>query len=56
MQWVEAVLDQAQSPSGQHGALTVRLKSGAQMQINHASQVQLAAALLQALEKPVPAC
>jgi hypothetical protein len=56
VQWVEAVLDQAQSQSGQNCVLTVRLKSGAQMQISHASQVGLAAALLQALEKAPPSC
>ena len=56
LHWVEAVLDQAQGGVGQRGVLTVQWRSGARLEISHASQVKLAAALLQALEKPSPSC
>ena len=57
VRWLEAVLDQAQGQSGGTGAaLQVRLSGGAQLEIAHAGQVPLAAALLAALEKPAAPC
>jgi len=57
MRWLEAVLDQAQSQTaGAATALRVRLPSGAQLEISHAAQVPLAAALIAALEKPALPC
>ncbi len=56
VRWVEAVLDQASNHPCQNPGLTVRLKSGAQVEIRHAGQIGLAAALLQALEKVSPPC
>jgi hypothetical protein len=55
--WLEAVLDKAQGQAaGAAVALRVRLPGGAQLEISHAAQVPLAAALLAALEKPARAC
>jgi transposase-like protein len=57
VRWLEAVLDQAQGQTGEAGAtLLVRLSGGTQLEISHASQIPLAAALLAALEKPALAC
>jgi hypothetical protein len=57
VRWVEAVLDQAQGrPSRNVPVLTVQLHGGARLEIGHVSQVELAAALLRALEKPSPPC
>ena len=57
VRWLEAVIDQAQGQSGGIGAaLRVRLPGGAQLEITHAGQVPLAAALLAALEKPAAPC
>jgi hypothetical protein len=51
--WLEAVIDKAQAgaPPGAVTPLLVRLPSGAALEINHASQVALAAGLLRAWEK-----
>ena len=57
VRWLEAVLDQAQGQTpGPATALRVRLPGGAQLEISHAAQVPLAAALLAALEPPARAC
>jgi hypothetical protein len=56
LHWVEAVLDQTQGRLNQNSILTVQWRSGARLEIRHASQVELAAALLQALEKGSPSC
>jgi|SRR5208283_2854581 len=56
LQWVEAVLDQVPGGVSQNCALTVQFRSGARLEIGHPNQVKLAAALLQALEKPSPSC
>jgi len=57
VRWLEAVLDQAQRPTGSVAPmLRVCLPGGAQLEISQASQVPLAAALLAALEKPALAC
>jgi len=57
VRWLEAVLDQAHGQvPGAAVALRVRLPGGAQLEISHAAQVPLAAALLAALEKPALAC
>lgn len=57
MRWLEAVLEQAQGPSGAGAsALRVRLPNGAQLEICEAAQIPLAAALLAALEKSALPC
>ena len=57
VRWLEAVLDHAQGQTpGPATALRVRLPGGAQLEISHAAQVPLAAALLAALEPPARAC
>jgi hypothetical protein len=57
VRWLEAVLEQAQGQTaGAATALRVRLPGGAQLEISHAAQIPLAAALLAALEPPARAC
>jgi hypothetical protein len=57
VRWLEAVIDQAQGVAGKGSAgLLIYLGSGARMEISEVRQVELAAALLQALEKPATAC
>jgi hypothetical protein len=52
MRWLEAVVEQAQSPGAQNpGGIVLELAGGARLQINHVNQVALAAALVRALEK-----
>jgi hypothetical protein len=57
VRWLEAVIDQAQGPTGKGSpVLLIHFGSGARMEIVDAGQVALAAALLQALEKPATSC
>ena len=56
VRWLEAVIDQAQGPTGDGPALRVQLPSGALVEIVHARQIPLAAALVRALGSPAPAC
>jgi transposase len=57
VRWVEAVLDQTQGRPGRNfPVLTVQLHGGARLEIGHVDQVELAAALLRALEKPTASC
>jgi hypothetical protein len=57
VRWLEAVLDQAQGQPGRNfPVLTVQLQGGARLEIGHVNQVELAAALLRALEKPSASC
>lgn len=52
VQWLETVIDQAQSTSPlASSGLLVRLPSGATLEVAHLSQASLAAALLRAWEK-----
>lgn len=52
VQWLETVIDQAQAATPVAGSmLVVRLPSGAAMEVAHASQTSVAAALLRAWEK-----
>jgi hypothetical protein len=54
---VEAVLDQAQGQPGRNSpVLTVQLHGGARLEIGQLNQVELAAALLRALERPSASC
>ena len=53
MRWLEAVVEQAQTPSPQNATgLVLELAGGARAQISNLNQAVLAAALLRALEKP----
>jgi len=57
VRWLEAVIDQAQGHSGKSvPALAVRLGHGACLEVSDFNQIELAAALLRALEKPSPIC
>jgi hypothetical protein len=57
VRWLEAVLDQAQGQPGQNASgLVVRLSGGARMEISDSRHIELAAALLRALEKPSASC
>jgi hypothetical protein len=57
VRWLEAVVQQAQGSTAQSGAvLKLLLPGGASVEIGDRNQVALAAALLQALERPVGAC
>jgi hypothetical protein len=57
VRWLEAVIDQARGP-GDPGSPVLRIcfGSGARLEISDVRQVELAATLLQALEKPVTPC
>jgi hypothetical protein len=50
VQWAEAVVERAELPQD-HSSLTIALRSGASIQLRHASQVNLAAVLLRELER-----
>jgi hypothetical protein len=53
VRWLEAVIDQAQAADGKlPSTLTVQFSGGARAEIADLKQIQLAAALLQALDKP----
>jgi hypothetical protein len=53
LQWLEAVVEEAQNCGGQnHPGLVVQLPGGARIQLGDAKQAVLAAALLRALEPP----
>jgi hypothetical protein len=55
--WLEAVLAQAQGPADKNASgLVVRLSGGARLEISDFHQIELAAALLRALEKPSASC
>lgn len=57
VRWLEAVLDQAQGPADKNASgLVVWLSGGARMEIGSSNQVELAAALLRALERPTAPC
>jgi hypothetical protein len=57
VRWLEAVIDQAQGSAGKEpSVLTVQFGGRARAEISDARQVELAAALLQALEKAPPSC
>jgi transposase-like protein len=50
---LEAVVEQAQNPTGKaHALLVLQLPGGAQVELAEAKQIPMAAALLRALEKP----
>ncbi len=53
--WLEAVVEQAGQDAGSEG-VRVRLSSGAWVEVQHAGQAALVAALLRAWEKAAPAC
>ena len=53
MRLLEAVVEQAQNPGAQNAkSLVLELPGGARVQIGDVDQAVIAAALLQALEKP----
>jgi hypothetical protein len=54
-QWLEAVVEQAALREGAD-PVRVRLASGAWVELEHAGQAPLVAALLRAWEKAAPAC
>jgi hypothetical protein len=57
VRWLEAVLDQAQGPANKNASgLVVWLSGGARMEIGSLSQIELAAALLRALERATAPC
>ena len=57
VRWLEAVLDQAQGHARQNASgLIVRLSGDARMEISDLRHIELAAALLRALEKPSASC
>lgn len=52
MRWLEAVVEQAQSPGDSNSrAVVLELSGGVRLQINNTNQAVLAAALVRALEK-----
>lgn len=57
VRWLEAVVQQAQGPTkSEQTGLKLQLPGGAWVGITDANQIALAAALLHALEKPLPRC
>jgi len=55
--WMEAVLEQAQSPTASNqSALVVHLPGGARVEVGDLKQVSLVAALVRALAQPPVAC
>jgi hypothetical protein len=57
VRWLEAVIDQAQGAAGKgSSALVIYFGSGARMEVSDARQVELAAAVLRALEQPAVPC
>jgi hypothetical protein len=57
VRWLEAVIEQAQGQADKKvSGLVVRLSGGACMEIEGLNQIELAAALLRALEKPLASC
>jgi hypothetical protein len=52
VRWLEAVVDQAQRPGPKALSLLLQLPGGARIELVHAEQAPLAAALLRSLEKP----
>jgi hypothetical protein len=57
VQWLEAVVEQAQGGSGTKPlAVIVQLPGGARLEIREAGQVPLVAALVRALDKPAAPC
>lgn len=57
VRWLEAVVSDAQAPTAHPTApLKLRLPTGAWIEVSDFTQVNLAAALVQALEKPPVAC
>jgi hypothetical protein len=54
--WLEAVIDQAQAPRNDGSVLTLQFAGGARAEVADGKQIQLAAALLQALAKPPIGC
>ena len=57
VRWMEAVLEQAQSPADQDQTpLVVHLACGTSLELTDARQVMLAVALVRALEQPARPC
>ena len=57
VRWLEAVVNEARSVAPNAvSPLKVRLPAGACIELSELAQVSLAAALVQALEKPLVAC
>ena len=57
VRWLEAVIDQAQGqPDKSVPGLAVWLSGGVRLEISDFRQIELAAALLRALEKPTASC
>jgi hypothetical protein len=56
VRWLEAVIDKAQGRWDKSSVLTVWLGGSARMEMGDFNQVELAAALLRALEKPSLGC
>ena len=57
VRWMEAVLEQAQSPTeSNESALVVHLPGGARVEVGDLKQVALVAALVRALAQPPVAC
>jgi len=53
VRWLEAVIDQAQAADGKSpAALTLQFAGGARAEVADLKQIQLAAALLRALDQP----
>lgn len=55
VRWLEAVVEQAGQDAGSE-MVRVRLPAGAWVEVQHAGQAALVAALLRAWEKAAPAC
>jgi hypothetical protein len=56
VRWLEAVIDQAQGPRNDNSVLTLQFAGGARAEIGDRNQIQLAAALLHALDKTSAGC
>ena len=51
LEWLETVIDKAQATSASGSVVVIRLPSGAAIEVAHASQASVAAAVLRAWEK-----
>jgi hypothetical protein len=57
VRWLEAVVAQAKPPSSNvYSAVRIQLPSGVCLEVADRKQIDLVAALIHALQKPLPAC
>ena len=57
MRWLQAVVTEAATPTAHaYSPVKIKLPTGAWIELCEPKQIDLVAALVQALEKPLPAC